>query len=284
MNIITLIVIVIALVLQNITKKEYNKKTSHGGFTFTFASAVCAALVFMLNLNGQFYFTKEVLWYSAAFAAAYSAATVGALFAIKTGPLSLSALGASYSLVIPTTYGLMVLGESITVFLISGIILLLVSIMFLSSQKSQDEKKITTKWLFYVVLSFLGNGFCSVFQRMQQINLNGLYKNEFMIIALLISSAVMFTIAIFVERKDIVNAIRVGFSTYSLGGLCNGLVNFLVMTLTFKMPASLMFPIISCGSILLTTLVSVLVYRERLSTGRKVGVALGVGAIILLNI
>jgi multidrug transporter EmrE-like cation transporter len=70
----------------------------------------------------------------------------------------------------------------------------------------------------------------------------------------------------------------------TLGGLANGGVNFLVLLLSLKMDASVMFPIISAGGILCATTLSVTVYKEKLSIVQKIGVALGVLAIVVLNI
>ena len=49
--------------------------------------------------------------------------------------------------------------------------------------------KITWKWILYVLLAFLGNGACSTVQVLQQRTFAGAYKNELMIMALLIVSA-----------------------------------------------------------------------------------------------
>ena len=48
------------------------------------------------------------------------------------------------------------------------------------------------KWIIYSLLAFLGNGFCSVIQKIQQMNFDGLYKSEFMIVTLLLLSAFIY--------------------------------------------------------------------------------------------
>ena len=50
------------------------------------------------------------------------------------------------------------------------------------------------------------------------------------------------------------------------------------------MNASIMFPIISAGGIIGTSLVSVLFYKEKLTKMQYAGLVLGIGAIVLLNI
>ena len=70
---------------------------------------------------------------------------------------------------------------------------------------------------------------------------------------------------------------------YSICGLANGAVNFFVLVLSNKMPASVMFPIISAGGIVTTALISIFVYREKLSLPQKIGMFLGIAAVVVLS-
>lgn len=283
MNAVLLIIIIIGTTAQMVTKKMYAGKVSGGTFTFSWASTACSLLFFLLMTGGAFAFSPAYLGYAAAFAAAYSLTTVTGVYAVKTGPLSLTALFTSYSLIIPTLYGLAFLDEKATVFLVMGVILLLVSIVFVNFEK-KGEKKITLRWIVFVFLSFASNGACSVIQRLQQLSADGLYKNEFMVVALLISTAALLLISLLTERRGMAGALKAGAAAYAVYGLANGVVNLLVMALALRLPASLSFPIISCGGIIANTAVSVFAYKEKLSAYQKAGVCMGVVSIILLNL
>ena len=284
MNTVFLIIIVFGVVAQNISKKEFSKRVNSGTMTFN-AGCVAATLVFFAaTAGGNLVFLKETLLYALAFAAVYTICTITTLAAIKTGPLSLTALISSYSLIIPTVYGMTALGEPVTKWVIIGIVLLMVSLVFVNLEKKGEEKKITAKWLIYVTISFVSNGMCSVVQRLHQISSGGLYKNEFMLIALTISLAVLMLIALISEYGQFKNTLKKGFVWYTASGISNGLVNLFVMVLALKMSASVMFPVISGGSIILTVLIAWLCYKEKLSKNQLVGVVLGVISIILLNI
>ena len=67
-------------------------------------------------------------------------------------------------------------------------------------------------------------------------------------------------------------------------GVFNGLTNFLVLVLNGKLPASVMFPVISAGGIVFIFLYSLFVYREKFKLTQIIGFVLGVGAIVLLNL
>ena len=115
-----------------------------------------------------------------------------------------------------------------------------------------------------------------------QIKFDGAGKNEFMIIALLISFVAIFAIALVFERNNIAKKITAGAHLYIICGLSNGLVNLFVMMLAVW-PASVVFPIISAGGILLTTIIGVTVYKEKLTVIQIIGMVLGTVSIILLN-
>ena len=114
--------------------------------------------------------------------------------------------------------------------------------------------------------------------------MNGRYKNEFMITALFITLVMLTIFMLLHEKKEMLTNLRSGFVWYAVCGLANGLVNYLVLVLSTRMAASVMFPIISAGGIVVTAFIAVFGYKEKLSTHQMLGLGLGIGAIILLNL
>ncbi len=284
MEYLLLALVTVGMTMQSVSKKAYNEKAAGGVFAFSAGSVVLTMLFFVATSGGELHFTADVIWYAVAFAVANSLGVAGSMLAILTGPLSLSSLVVSYSLIISTVYGLTVLGEPIKATLLIGILLLLVSLFFINMEKKGEEKKITLKWVLFALIAFVGNGFCSVVQKEQQIKFDGLYKNEFMIIALLISAVALFILAFATEKKTVLPGIKNGFWYYTICGIANGLVNYLVLVLANTMPASVMFPVISAGGVVLAAIVSVFFYKEKLSAWQWIGFVLGTLAIVALNL
>ena len=282
MNAIFLLIIILGISAQHVTTKAYNTK-ARGVYSFSAAKSLAALIVFIITASGSFAFSAESIIYSVAFAITYSVATIFSVLAIKTGPLSLTSLVGQYSLIIPTFYGLLILNEAAGASLIIGIVLLLVSLLLINLEGKKEEKKITLKWGIYVLLSFIGNGGCSVVQKIQQIKCDGMYKSEFMIIALAITVITLLICTLISERDTMVHSFKKGFPYYSICGLANGAVNFFVLVLATRMPASVMFPIISAGGIVTTSLISIFVYKEKLSLPQKIGMLLGIAAVVVLN-
>ena len=120
---------------------------------------------------------------------------------------------------------------------------------------------------------------------MQQDRFSGGYKSEFMILAYLFSAIMMFALALVKEKKQITKEIRVGWYLWAICGVANGVVNLFVMMLkTNKMPEFIMFPLISAGGIIATFIVSLFIYKERLTKFQNIGLALGVVSVVFLNL
>lgn len=282
MNAILLISVIFGITVQNVAKKIYNKTSpAPGAYLFTTLSSLAAVIFFLLTSKGLS-FSASVLPYSIAFAAAYTTSLVGSTVAISCGPLSITSLIISFSLILPTLYGLIFLKDPISIGFFPAFALLILSLFLIN--KKEKEVKINAKWVVSVTLSFLGNGCCTIFQKMQQSAFEGSYKNEFMIVALAITTAFSLVMMLIKERKDLKKQPLPAYGTGVVCGLFNGAVNLFVMILTGRMVVSLMFPIISAGGIVATYFVSKLIYKETLTRPQLLGFLLGTVSVILFNI
>lgn len=282
-NILLLLTVVVFVSVQQVTKKAFNMKVAGGAMSFSAASCVAAVVVFLITSGGKMQFSAEFLPYSLLFAVSYSVTVVTGMLAIMAGPLSLTCLVTSFSLIIPTLYGILVLQEPVSTNLFIGLGLLAVALVLINLEE-KGEKKITLKWAVYVLLAFVGNGMCSTVQKVQQIACGGQYKSEFMIVALCISILSIGLVALFTEKKSALPNLKTGFWLYTICGLANGGANFLVIFLSSRMAASVMFPVISAGGIVLTFLISLFFYKEKLSKWQILGSALGLVSVIFLNL
>lgn len=282
MSIFYLILIIAGVSGQNITKKMYTEKAKKGGaYLFSACTAICSMLFFIVTLK-DFTWDNAIIPYSIAFAVSFAVANLFGVLAIANGPLSLSSLMISYSLMIPTFYGIFFLKEPVSICFLIGLGLLIVSLFLVN--KKRPDRPITFKWILFVFLSLVGNGLCSTFQKMQQTRFNGAYKNEFMILALAIVSCILVTAALITEKDNLKYNLRNARFTAPTCGIMNGLTNMLVMILSGLMPVSLMFPLISTGGIIVTYLVSKFFYKEKLTKMQFAGFLIGVVSIVFLSI
>ncbi len=275
----------LAVTGQNIFKQKFNDKCKSGTFFFTGMIAVFA-MAFFIVINRDSYYSVKLLLPSAAFALSYASATFFAVLAIRYGSLAKSCLIISFSLLIPSFYGILFLHEPVSLELILGTILLIVSLVLINYEKEETEEKASLKWYIFVLLAFLGNGMCSTVQKAKQQIHGTAGDNLFMIVALAIVAILMFILALCSreERTSVRETIRHGFLWAILCGVANGLTNYLVILLNLRIPASTLFPVISSGSLILSFLYSIFVVREKFSTRQYIGFLIGVVSIVLLNL
>ncbi len=273
--------------VQSIFKKKFNECCNGSAYFFSAMTSFCAML-FFISVNRDPYYSAELLLPSAAFAISYAAATVFSVLAILHGPLAKTSLILSCSLLIPSFYGIIVLHDPVAPTLLPGIAVLIAALVCVNHLKKTDEnnKKITFKWLLFVTLSFVGNGMCSTVQKAKQQVYGNEGNNMFMIVALamVVSILVCAALGFKNQRAVIKDTMKRGWCLALLCGAANGLTNYFVIYLNPRIPASVLFPVISGGGLVLIFLWSVLVKREKFTPVQYVGYALGVVSIILLNL
>lgn len=281
MNALFLITTLVCMTFKSVCSKIYTNQVKGGTYTYSVLAGIGTVIFFLVT-------AKDLTWdlrivpYAVVFGVSYVTAGIFGLKAIAVGSLSLTSLVISCSLVLPTFYGLIFLNEAGGVPLYAGIILLIVALVLVN--KTSVTTPITGKWIFYVSISFIANGMCSISQNAQQKALDGAGKNELMILALIIVILASSVLAFIRERDQIKLYVQKGLTTGLLGGAANGVVNLMVMFLVGRLPASVVFPMISGGSIVLTYIVSRVFYKEKLSGRQTAGFLLGIISIVLLNL
>lgn len=295
MSALYLLIIIFGISVQGVFKKSYSLKTGNlGVFTFTTVTVMTACIFFMVKAGFKFNFDAEILPYAIAFAAAYCAASIFGFLAILHGPLSLTSLATSYSLLIPTFWGILFEGDETSVWLYLGIALLAASLVFINlkdkkpaeanGESESSGAKITLKWVIFAMTALVTNGVCSTVQPAQTEKFGGKYDAVFMVIALAMVSLFLLVFILFKERGEIIPSVKCGAHLMVLCGIANGLVNLFVMIASAVIPNSVMFPLISAGGIVLTWLISVFLYKEKLSVKQNIGLVLGIISIVFLNL
>lgn len=279
---VALIVTVLFLTGQNIVKKKYEQISSSGVCFFSGMVSLFAMLMFAA-VNRNWSFEAGLLLPAFLFGVSYACATVGFLLSIKYGSLANSSLVLAYSLLIPTVYGLIFLDEPIGVTLIIGLFLVALSLWLINYQKTGE--RITWKWVVFVLIGFFGNGMCSAVQKAAAISYGDEKINLIMVLALGMSSAMMFVASPLMREREISSVtVKKGWYLALACGLMNGVVNLLVIFMNTRLPASVMFPVLSGGNLITVFLYSVLVLRERFSVKQYIGFFVGVLSVVLLNL
>ena len=287
MNYFLLFLTALFIIFQKVCQDRYNAKRDSGVFLFS-GMISFFAMCFFMAVNRNWVWSSELIVPAVAFGLSYAAATVFVVLAIKCGSLAKTTLITSYSLMVPALAGLIVLREPLGVPMLVGMVLLVLSLWLTNYRKKTADapkEKITAKWVIFVLLAFVGNGMCSTVQKLTPHFLGSdINQNLYMIAALGLSSVVLITASFLTKETNLKATLKIGAPLALLDGLFNGAVNYLAIYLNQFIPASVMFPVLSAGEIILIVPYSLLVRREKFTAAQWVGFGVGVVSVVLLNL
>ena len=244
MNYVLLLCVVAGCSAQSVIQKQFNKyylnveKANYlYNFFMTFFAFLCFAVIFAISPMVN----PSSLPYSIGFAITICISIIFNFLAIKEGPLALTSLVVSFSLLIPTFYGVFFCDEKLSVLGIIGIVLLIISLILVNDY-SKIDNKITKKYLLYLLLAALGNGFCSTFQKMHQMKFDGNFGGFFMFVAMFSVATFNFVMLLKNKPQNENGIFQKGSVLASATGICNGIVNYLMVVLVTKLQSFILFP------------------------------------------
>ena len=252
---------------------------------YNFLQLTSVFLIWSILYIFNFSFDVNVLPYCLLFAACFTVCNVGIINALKHGPATLTALFNSLSLILTTIWGFIFWCAEITPIIIVGLVCVCAAIYLCLYTGKKEEKKFSWKWLLFVLMAFLGNAGCSIVQRTQQIQFNGLHKYMLMTFATFLSATACFLIYLCGDKTKTKDVLKISWYFPVTAGSCNVVLNLFVMLLaTSPLSPSLIYPVIGVGGLMVVTLVSLFIFKEKLKWQQWLGIAIGAIATVLLSI
>lgn len=269
--------------------KLFNNRTKDLTYVSQFYNllySLFASLGWLISWLFGFSFNVKVLPYSFLYGICYFAFTVGMLGAIKTGMTSLTALIKQLSLVGVSFWGFAFWGTKVTSLGIIGIILIFLSLCFcLIKKNDKKENSNTLKWLFYALLITVGNAGCSIIQRYQQTAFNYQHKNMFMFFGVFFAMIFCLGFALKEEKYCWKDAFKTAWCFPGLAGFSSVFSNiFILLMIKFQLSPVIIYPTIAVGGLMLTVIISLIFFKEKLSPLQWCGMAVGSVALVLLNL
>ncbi len=289
--IFSLISSLICVITLNFITKTY-ENSSAARHIFNMITSIVAAIT-IFAMAGSLKASSFTVILAIIFGLTTAIQRVTHLQALEMGPFSYTSVIVSLSMLIPTLSGAVIWGEHIYAIQIFGIILM-VGCLILSVDFNNEEKKSSLKWLFFCLLAFIGCGAIGVMQKWHQTTAYKEELNQFLVIAF-ITSAIFSGISTVIskktakeqatnteepQKKKLLTATPIIIMIVC--GICIGVNNVLNLYLSGAMDSAVFFPIVNGGGLILTTLSALILFREKLSTKRWIGIALGIVAVILL--
>ena len=264
--------------------KKYNSSHESGGFFFTALVSLFSMLFFVVSNRDGFAFPGALWGYAVCAGVCYCAASFLTYMALEWGSFAVSMLLLSYSgIVFSSVYGIVFLKEKVTALSAVGLVLILASVYLSRNAPDETKKKVSLKWVAAISVSCAGSGLFTVIKRMQQIRFSQACDHEFMIAALGLSAAALLLAELIRSRKS--GGLALSCVPYAVGaGVSNGLNNLLGLLVTVMMPISIVSPVRAGVQIVFYFAAGALVFKEKFLKRQVAGAALGLLAVILLNL
>ncbi len=271
-----LILSISSVVLQNgifnsVCKKHLKTKDDIYKFNI-FVYAVCILIFGILTLNGSLSLYTVLL--GVLFGVVTALSNLYKMLALSKGPMHITLLITTSSMIIPTLSGVF-FGEKFSLFKLL-LVLILIYFIYLSIGKSK-EGKINKSWGIYCLLTFILMGSIGIIQKIHQTSSHKSEISGFLFVSFFISLIISgLRVKDRKNYKDKKNLIPLAM----ICGVCTFTMNFLNLKLSGLLPSQLFFPLINGSAIVLSSVMSAVLFKERLSKRQTVGLIGGILSLI----
>lgn len=277
--------------LLSIMGALFNKKNhAYKNFSmlYNFLLISCASIGWGILYATDFSFDVRVLPYSIGYSIGYAMALIGLFKALECGPVSLTSLLKSLSMITVSVWGFFFWDTPLTVYVAIGLSLVVISLLFCFIQRKGDkEKRISLRWFIFTLILFVGNGGSLVVQKYQQIAFGGAHKNMLMFFATAIAAIICLVFYLSGRKKTVfpLKALKKTWWIPAVTGFGSTLLNLFILLMNDQnLSPSVIYPVMAVGAIIITTLFSVLAYKERLRRAQWIGLFVGMLALVFLNL
>lgn len=266
--------------------KHYGKKYGAGGMVFNAVICLFSMLYFLITDKGGLQYPTMIILLGLINSTMYAIGFYTAYQAYRMGSFGLTRLLGSFGVIITIFYGIVFLKEPTTPYTYIALVLIFASVFLMRYQKEETgrEVNISVKWVLMVVLTILSNAFIAILGRIQVGMFKGEYKNEYLMISLGGAAILLIVMGFVFEKDKLVSTIKNGFLYGMFAGMFNGITNFLTLVTYSYVPISISAPVKTGLGMVISFLVSVIIYKEKFSRRQLIGVAIGIVAVVLMNL
>jgi len=204
--------------------------------------------------------------------------------AMKVGAMSTTSICVMYGMIIPSVAGPIFWKERLGALQIVGIILMLISLWLIKGKTPEEQKGASKKWIILAAFAFVLSGMAGVMEKIHQSTQARAERMPFVCIA----CAFMFAFSVIARLITHTKAEnKTGKSAVLLAALSGAVIGFystVNLTLSGKLDSMIYYPIANGGAMLLTVIVSAIVFGERFDKSRVFGTIMGLLGILCLSI
>lgn len=281
---------VVALVAVNLLGAAFGRKTAefkNAASLYNLLTIAVALCVWGVLWAIDFSFDARVLWYAVGFGVSYFLANIGLILALSSGSVSLTSMLMQMSMIAATVWGFFFWNEKFTLLIGIGLVLVLVSLALCLLERGEKKSKITLKWLLSALVAFAGNAGCIIIQRTQQLVFKQQHGNMLMFFAMIFATLSCVVLLLKNKTEAPRTVIKRGGIFPVAVGILNAANNLIVILLAdpkFGVSASFLFPVLSVAALAMTSILSLILFGDKLKPRQWVGVGIGAVAVLMLSL
>ena len=203
---------------------------------------------------------------------------------LTTGNVSVIVLIINLSMIIPTLFSYFFYNESLSLPRIIGIAFTIVALVLCPAQN--NKKTSDKKWLILALLASISTSGISVTQKIFNSTYLAPQKEAFLAISYVFAFVFSLILLAIMKTKGTKPTIKLEkryFISASLIGIILAVHGWLTNYSITVIEGTLLFPFSCGGTILLSTIVGVVLFKDKLTPKQILGVIFGIVAVVLMN-
>ena len=231
--------------------------------------------------------------YAAVFGGVWVVSMTLYIIALQTGPTGLVTLFFSFGIIIPIIVDIAVLRTLISIFQIGGLILLFLSFYIGNKPKKGERDYITPQFIIVCLVSIVLNGIVISSAKLHQGIMPGIDVNAFVLygftVSVIVSAACFLFFHIRQTKKEKVTYVHMFRSPKYYGSMAGASIttavgNVIMVLVAGQVPAVIQFPLALGGTSIITAILSVFIFKERITKMTALIFALGIAALVIINL
>lgn len=266
----------------------FNRKTQgkeKAPILYNFLSMCCTLLFWVVLFCFDGGVDIRVVPYALLYACFYGGCTIAVVYALRTGSIVLTTLIKQLALICVSVWGFFFWDDPFTISVAIGLLLVVIALwLCLYNKKKEKAQAFNFKWLIYVLIVFVGNAGCSIVQKTQQMHFDGQYGNFLMLLTTALVTLVCLVMYLKSDKTKLRGVLKTTWYIPVLSGISNALLNlFIIFLTTSVLSPSLIYPVMAVGGIIVVTLFSTAIFKEKMHWWQWLGVVIGCIAVGILS-
>ena len=278
---------------QSLFAKIYSGKTDckpeYSPVVFNFYYSLITAIGALAVGGFVFRPSLQTVLFALISAAATTVYNLAIVRAAQTGPYPVYMVSALFGgIILPTGAGIVFFGDEVRWISLCGVILMLAAIVLLTYTKTGGEK-LKPVFLRCCIALFLSNGAFGFAFYLQNrfVSPRSDEITEFVTVAFAVSAAVSFAVLLLKAKKETKKALvpnRAGGLSLFLSAAASCAAQNLQLYVLTLLPSAVVFTFNNGGVLVAVSLLSLLLFKEKMNAVRWCGVAAAIVSIVLLSL